>query len=193
MAQDTKECERWNPGTVDPCGAASGRPLENIRRCEALGTHLYILGRVPIIGMSAEHERMSADAQSSYADSGMDDFLSFPVERTALLLVLLDVSGFSEHPPLEEYRMLLAELEQFSADLIRKPRLVALTKIDTLGSRDPLLPIREELTRCGEQVFSISSVTSEGLNELLNALASGVVKIRSGESEATRSAEIQAL
>jgi len=54
-----------------------------IRRCEALGTHLYILGRVPIIGMSAQ--MLLSDMQTSYADSGMDDFLSFPVDRGALL------------------------------------------------------------------------------------------------------------
>ena len=131
--------------------------------------------------------------EGAHQGRGLGDRFLRHVERTALLLVLLDVSGFSEHPPLEEYRMLLAELEQFSADLTQKPRLVTLTKIDTLGSRDPLLPIRKKLTCCGEQVFSISSVTSEGLNELLNELTSGVVKIRSGESEATRSAEIQAL
>ncbi|MEE3122112.1 MAG: GTPase ObgE [SAR324 cluster bacterium] len=131
--------------------------------------------------------------EGAHQGRGLGDRFLRHVERTALLLVLLDVSGFSEHPPLEEYRMLLAELEQFSADLIRKPRLVALTKIDTLGSRDPLLPIREELTRCGEQVFSISAVTSEGLNELLNSLASWVLKIRSEESEASRSSEIQTL
>jgi CheY-like chemotaxis protein len=56
---------------------------EEIRRCEARGTYLYILGRVPIIGMSAQ--MLLSDMQSSYADSGMDDFLSFPVDRHALL------------------------------------------------------------------------------------------------------------
>jgi CheY-like chemotaxis protein len=56
---------------------------KQIRISEALGTHVYILGRVPIIGMSAQMPL--DDMQSSYADSGMDDFLSFPVDRHALL------------------------------------------------------------------------------------------------------------
>ena len=59
--------------------------------------------------------------------------------------MLLDVSGFSEHEPLDEYRMLLHEIGEFSEELTKKPRIIGLTKIDSVQDRKTLDPVKLRL------------------------------------------------
>jgi GTP-binding protein len=105
------------------------------------------------------------------------------IERTALLLLLLDVSELAEKPPLEEYGILLGEMEAFSPTLLEKPRAVALNKIDTATEGSGLEALAGELERKGEEVFPISAVTGAGLPELLRFLAGRVIASR--EARAT--------
>ncbi len=100
------------------------------------------------------------------------------IERTALLLLLLDVSDTGEQAPLESYRVLLDEMEQFSALLPQKPRAVALTKVDAAPDPEELERLAEQLRAAGEEVFPISAVTGRGIPELLLFLGSRVFAIR---------------
>ncbi|MCZ6627850.1 MAG: GTPase ObgE [SAR324 cluster bacterium] len=100
------------------------------------------------------------------------------IERTALLLLLVDVSDTIEHDPMEEYRILLRELEAFQATLLDKPRAVALTKVDALSDAGRLEDLAAQLQGEGEQVYPISSVTGSGIPELVNYLGAQVLKQR---------------
>jgi len=98
-------------------------------------------------------------------------------------LLLLDVSGFSENPPQEEYQTLIEELELFSSKLLEKSRAVAFTKLDSVSDFEPLDELQQHLEASGETVFRVSSVSGDGIQELLSYLGSVVQKERQQENE----------
>jgi GTPase len=87
------------------------------------------------------------------------------VERTKVLVFLLEAN----HPdPRADYQILLKELKLFKADLPLKPKLIALTKIDTVDAGE-LAKLRKLRFR-GVPVFPISAVTGEGIKEFVAAI-----------------------
>ena len=114
---------------------------------------------------------------------GLGDQFLRHIERTASLLLLLDVSGFSENPPQEEYQILIEELELFSPKLLEKSRAVAFTKLDSVSDFEPLDKLQQHLEASGETVFRVSSVSGDGIQELLSYLGSVVQKERQQENE----------
>jgi GTPase len=87
------------------------------------------------------------------------------VERTKVLVFLLDVGRAD---PKEDYRVLLNELKLFNKELPSRPKLIALTKIDTVdkATRKGLAKLRFR----GIPVIPISAVTGEGIKELVKAI-----------------------
>ena len=112
--------------------------------------------------------------QGAHSGTGLGDRFLRHIERTALLAFLLDVSGFSTHPPWEEYQILLKELQMYSPALMEKPRLVLLTKIDALPEKKDLDTLKMQLEARGETVFPISSASGENLEPTLQFLAQSV-------------------
>ena len=99
------------------------------------------------------------------------------------MLLLLDVSGFSENTPEEEYKTLIKELELFSAGMLQKARAVAFTKLDSVTELEPLDKLQRQLESAGETVFRVSSVSGEGIKELLHFLAEEVKNERQREHQ----------
>jgi GTP-binding protein len=94
------------------------------------------------------------------------------IERTKVLLFTIE----STHEnPVSEYHMLLRELELYSEELLRKPRLVVLTKTDLLPpeGRPPLPEFGENIP-----VTAVSAVSGEGINGLVYLLGSTVERLR---------------
>jgi GTP-binding protein len=105
------------------------------------------------------------------------------VERTSLLVHLVDVSGFAQAPLMESLRAIESELGAYRADLLSRPRIVTATKIDLLGglpgAREALEEFRLGCEREGHAFRAISAVTGEGLDGLVDLLASTLREIRS--------------
>jgi len=99
------------------------------------------------------------------------------VERTSILLHLVDVSGMVPGDPVENFEKINNELELYSAELIKKYMAVAATKIDAADQ-----PQLEKLTAyCagkGYHFFPISAVTGEGLDSLMRFIANKVEEDR---------------
>lgn len=91
------------------------------------------------------------------------------VERTRLLLHLIDVAEHSGRDPVEDYHIIMKELESFSATVAAKPMLLVASRIDAAGDGDRLITLREFCRDRGEQLYEISGVTGEGLEELKRA------------------------
>ncbi len=72
--------------------------------------------------------------------------------------------------PLEDFRIINAELELFDPELRAKPMLVALNKIDLAEARDNLRQVRAALEKKGHPIFPISAATGEGVEPLMNAV-----------------------
>ncbi|MBQ2957141.1 MAG: GTPase ObgE [Clostridia bacterium] len=97
------------------------------------------------------------------------DFLRH-VERTRLLIHVLDISGSEGRDPLEDYDAIMHELEQYG-DLINRPMLVAANKIDLPGSEENLEALREKLKDTDIRIFPVSAATRKGFTELMRAAA----------------------
>ncbi|GAB4452886.1 MAG: GTPase ObgE [Armatimonadaceae bacterium] len=89
------------------------------------------------------------------------------LERTRLLIHLVDVSGMTGRDPLEDYHIINRELAQFSESLAKLPQIVALSRIDIIADRDHLTPYIEYFEEKGLKVFPISAVTGENIEALV--------------------------
>lgn len=98
------------------------------------------------------------------------------IERTSLLLHLLDISGNSQRDPLEDYLALNRELSLFSPKLAAKPQVVALNKIDMPEASRNLIEVRRYFKKIKKEVYPISALTGEGLPSLLSSLSKAITQ-----------------
>ena len=102
-----------------------------------------------------------------------DEFLRH-IERTRVLVHLVEVEPHADQAPAEAYRAIRRELEAYSRTLAEKPELLVLTKADLLprtpdGNVDDSL-VRRFARETGRDVLLISAVTGEGLKKLVAAI-----------------------
>jgi GTPase len=97
------------------------------------------------------------------------------VERTRLLVHLVDVSELSGRMPAEDFKVVLKELESFSPELAAKPMFVVATKLDAAQDPKRLDSLRRMATRRKLPFFKISAVTGAGVEELKSAIAQKVL------------------
>lgn len=104
------------------------------------------------------------------------DFLRH-VERTAVILHLVD--GYQENVA-EAYQTVRAELEAYQPELIKRPEIVAITKVEGLDNEiiDDLMGQLHRLVPAGTPIFAISAHSGEGLPALLFALKNAVQTVR---------------
>jgi GTP-binding protein len=86
------------------------------------------------------------------------------VERTLVLIHLVDGSG---DDPLQAFRQINAELEQYAASLVDKPQIVAVNKMDLPAVQERWVELKSELERQGYEALPISAVTREGVEKLV--------------------------
>ena len=93
------------------------------------------------------------------------------VERTRLLVHMVDVSEFSGREPAEDFEVILRELESFSPELVRKPMLVVASKIDACQTPERIEAVREEAGKHNMPFYAISSATGENIETLKFAMS----------------------
>lgn len=91
------------------------------------------------------------------------------VERTRVLLHLIDVSEFSGRPPGHDFDVIMKELKEFGGGLAEKPMLVVASKMD-VASPEKVEALKELAVRHELPFYAISSVTGEGLPTLIHAV-----------------------
>ena len=96
------------------------------------------------------------------------------IERSRVLLFLVDGST-TDPEPLEAYRMLVRELEQYNGELTRKPRIVAVNKIDLL-SPQKATGIRRRFEHQGASPLMISALETRGITDLIEQAAALVAR-----------------
>ena len=94
------------------------------------------------------------------------------VERTKILLHLVDVSPYTGRNPVQDFKTVLKEIEAFSPRLVERHQILAANKIDLLEEKKGGLEDLKKLARKeGLPFFAISALKKEGLGKLVNELA----------------------
>jgi GTPase len=93
------------------------------------------------------------------------------IERTKLLVHLVDVSEASARDPVEDFETVMRELASFSEDLAKKPMLVVASKLDAAQDPERVASLKRMATEKTLPYFEISSVTGLGLEALKYAIA----------------------
>jgi GTP-binding protein len=99
------------------------------------------------------------------------------VERTRLLVHLIDTSDSNTDDPVHAFEVINGELAAFSETLTQKPMIVAATKLDATTDRTRLEALRGYCKKNGLEFHSISAAAGEGVRELVRSIADALDKI----------------
>ena len=94
------------------------------------------------------------------------DFLRH-IERTKVLLHVVDVSGCEGRDPIEDFEKINHELEAYSAKLAHRKQLVVANKMDLPDSADNFVILKEYVEEKGYEIMPVSAATGEGLQDLM--------------------------
>ena len=112
------------------------------------------------------------------------------VTRTKALIHVLDASGGLEgRDPLADYETIVDELREYDAELLQRPVVVALNKVDLPEARANLPRLTQAMAERGHETFEISAATGEGVPALLNAVGALLRDVAERAREAKAKAE----
>jgi GTP-binding protein len=89
------------------------------------------------------------------------------IERTKLLIHVIDVSGSEGREPVEDFRIINDELKNYNPVLAQRPQIVVANKMDVTGAEGNLGKLKQEVEAKGYELFEVSAATSKGLRELV--------------------------
>ena len=122
--------------------------------------------------------------------AGLGDRFLRHIERTKLLLHLVDVSSISGRDPVEDYEAINRELKNYNPELAERPQIVVATKLDALDEPERLEALREKAKEDEKEFFEISAVTRQGTKELVFAVSKKLNEIKEAEIELTDKANV---
>ncbi|HEU4401958.1 MAG TPA: GTPase ObgE [Candidatus Polarisedimenticolia bacterium] len=108
--------------------------------------------------------------EGAHAGSGLGIKFLRHVERTRVLIHLVDVSDGSGRDPLRDLEVINGELLAFSEALAAKPQIVVANKIDALADGTGLRRLEDRSRAAGIPFFAISAVSGRGIGDLLEAV-----------------------
>ncbi len=120
--------------------------------------------------------------EGAHTGAGLGDRFLRHVERTKMLLHLVDVSGLTSDP-VADYETVARELEAYSRQVAAKPKIVVATKLDALDDEDRLNQLKQFCEREVLEFYAISAASGRGLKELLYAVDRRLDEIRQVEEK----------
>ncbi|MFH1238710.1 MAG: GTPase ObgE [bacterium] len=122
-----------------------------------------------VVKVDEYHSLVLADIpgliEGAHKGVGLGDEFLRHVERTRLLIHIVDIQGYDGQGPLENFKAVNKELSLYSPKLAQKPQIVALNKIDLEPDEKTIASFKNKLKKY--KVFPVSAVTSKGLKELI--------------------------
>jgi GTPase len=118
--------------------------------------------------------------EGAHEGAGLGDRFLRHVERTRLLLHLVDVSSVSGRDPVGDYEVINRELSAYGGGLAERPQFVVATKLDALDEPERLERLRERARTDGREFFEVSSATGRGVRELVLAVSRRLEEIGVG-------------
>ena len=105
------------------------------------------------------------------------------VERTRILLHVIDVAGTEGRDPVDDFKKINVELKKYSEKLSKKLQIIAANKVDVLQNEENYKKLEEIAKKNGYEIYKISAVTGEGLEELFTRVAELLKEIPKEELE----------
>jgi len=134
-----------------------------------------------VVGLDMERSFVMADIPGLIAGAhegrGLGTRFLKHLERTRLLLHLIDVAEHGGRDPIEDYWTVMEELKSFSSTVATKPMLLIASRTDAAGDGDRLVGLREFCREQEKKLFEISCVSGDGLAELKEAVWASLEKI----------------
>jgi len=141
-----------------------------------------------VVSLSDERSFVVADVpgliEGAHRGQGLGHQFLRHVERTKVLVYMVDVSSASGREPADDLAVIRRELELFQAGLLARPQLVVATKIDALDDEERVARLRTSAGEWRLPVFEISAVTGQGVPALLEAMWRRMTTRPDTESEA---------
>lgn len=126
--------------------------------CELPGTRRMVVADIPGL------------IERAHAGAGLGTRFLRHIERTRLLLHLIDIDPHDGSDPVTNHKIICNELASYGHGLAEKPMVTAVTKADLLGDASDAQAAQSLLSEAiGQPVYAISSATGQGIDELLEA------------------------
>ena len=137
----------------------------------------------PVLGVVKVHEgatfvmaEIPGIIEGAHLGKGLGDRFLRHVERTNVLIHLVDVAACECRDPYKDYLKLNKELRLYGKELTKKPQFIVLNKSDLEQAKDNIKKFKKHLRN--KKIFPVSALTGEGLKELLNAVYKEIHKSR---------------
>jgi GTP-binding protein len=135
-----------------------------------------------VVTMSDDRSFVVADVpgliEGAHQGQGLGHQFLRHIERTKVLVHLVDVSGASGRDPVQDFETITEELRLFDPAVAAKPQLVAANKVDAVDEPERLKALEGHVKRKGLPFFGISAVTGEGVGQLLEAAWREIAAVR---------------
>ena len=127
-----------------------------------------------VVTLSGDRSFVVADVpgliEGAHTGQGLGDQFLRHIERTKILLYVIDISGASGRDPVHDLEVLRRELGAFQPALLERPQVVVANKIDALGDSETIPRLAARAAEIGLPLLQISAVTGEGVDRLLEAI-----------------------
>jgi GTPase len=147
-----------------------------------------------VVGLSGDRSFVVADVpgliEGAHTGTGLGHRFLSHLERTKVLVHLVDVSSFSGRDPVHDYEVIMRELALFPGRdaagerLVDKPILIAANKVDALDEPDRLARLEAHVKAKGLPFFAVSAVAGTGIDALLAAVWRDVAEARARAASA---------
>jgi GTPase len=121
--------------------------------------------------------------EGAHAGAGLGDQFLRHIERTKLLLHMVDVSSSSGREALADYETVNRELASYNPDLASRPQIVVATKLDALDDESRLRRLQQQAEADGKPFYAISSATNRGISQLVRAVAARLDELKASDDK----------
>ncbi|HHV29221.1 GTPase ObgE [Acetivibrio mesophilus] len=124
-----------------------------------------------VVNIDAENGFVMADIpgiiEGAHEGVGLGHEFLKHIERTKLLIHVVDISGSEGRDPIKDFEIINEELKKYNPVLFERPQIVAANKMDVTGAEENLEVFRKSVESQGYQVFPVSAASNKGLKELV--------------------------
>jgi GTPase len=116
--------------------------------------------------------------EGAHQGAGLGDRFLRHIERTQMLLHLVDVSSASGRDPVQDYETVNRELAAYNPAMAERPQIVVATKIDAIEDPERLENLERRASEDEKPFYAISSVSNKGVRDLINAVSRMLDELR---------------